>query len=177
MPIPTHEDAMLPLLKLLSDGRPQQRRALSDAIAEHFQLSPEERDLLLPSGKAPVVRSRTGWALTYLKQAGLVDATRRGWYLITQAGRDTLRDPPTRIDNVYLTRFERFREFQTRSRSDATPIDQLGSAASATQESDNPAATPPDEALDIAYFRLRANVETELLDSVKRMSPRFLRNL
>ena len=27
---------------------------------------------MLPSGKTPVIQSRTGWALAYMKQAGLV---------------------------------------------------------------------------------------------------------
>lgn len=80
MPLPTHQQAMLPVLTRLADGSAHHRRSLADAMAAHFELTPEERSRMLPSGKASVIRSRTGWALAYLKQAGLVQTTRRGWY-------------------------------------------------------------------------------------------------
>lgn len=115
MSIPTHEDAMLPVLEVLSDGQQHHRRTLADAIADHFGLTKEEREALLPSGKSPVIRSRTGWALSYMKQAGLVQSPKRGWYEITALGRDTLADKPGRIDNDYLMRFEGFRDFRARS--------------------------------------------------------------
>ena len=117
MTIPTHEDAMLPVLEVLSDGLAYHRRALADAMAGRFQLTPEERAALLPSGKSPVIRSRTGWALSYMKQAGLVQSPRRGWYEITDLGRQALSARPPRIDNDYLMRFEGFRDFRARSKA------------------------------------------------------------
>lgn len=170
MTIPTHEDAMLPVLEVLSDGQPYHRRALADAMAEHFRLSPDERAALLPSGKSPVIRSRTGWALSYMKQAGLVQSARRGWYEITELGHQALAAQPARIDNEYLMRFEGFRDFRARSRSADSADQEPRPGAPASLPS---AGQPPDEALEEAYGRLRASVEAELLDAVKQAAPGF----
>ncbi len=166
---------MLPVLRELADGEARHRRVLADRMADEFALSTDERTQLLPSGKVPVIRSRTGWALSYMKQAGLVESTRRGWYQITPVGRDVLASAPTRIDNAFLSRFDGFRDFRQRSRtSDAeTTVD---------DESENlplqsVVVEPPDEALDRAYGRLRATVEAELLDTTKTVSPSFFEEL
>lgn len=171
MPIPTHEEAMLPVLVELRDGQLHHRRALADAMADHFKLTESERAAMLPSGKAPVFRSRTGWALSYMKQAGLVHSPRRGWYEITPLGRDALATNPERIDNDYLMQFDGFRDFRTRSRTE-TPA-----SSNATPQGSFPlsprAGQTPDEELDEAYSRLRATIEEELLDAVKLAPPRF----
>ncbi|TXF10566.1 hypothetical protein FR698_14445 [Pelomicrobium methylotrophicum] len=68
MSIPDYQTIMLPLLKLLSDGQERSIRACTDALADHFHLSQEERVELLPSGQQPVFDNRVGWARTYLKK-------------------------------------------------------------------------------------------------------------
>lgn len=174
MTIPTHEDAMLPVLRALADGSSQHRRSLSDQMAEAFGLSPEERSQMLPSGKTPVIRSRTGWALSYMKQAGLVSTPRRGWYQISAAGRTVLESNPLRIDNAFLDRFDGFKEFRKRSRGEVANTND----AIEDRDADEPIPLePPDEALDRAYSRLRATVETELLDAAKGVSPRFFEEI
>lgn len=176
MTIPTHEDAMLPVLQALGDGVERHRRGIADMMADHFELSAEERSRLLASGKAPVIRSRTGWALSYMKQAGLVSSPRRGWYQITPEGKEVLQAAPARIDNDFLMRFEGFRDFRNPSRSDsATAITDDGIEA----PSDAPATPvePPDEALERAYLRLRTAVEAELIDTIKSVSPAFFEEL
>lgn len=167
---------MLPVLQALSDGTERHRRALADMMADHFNLSPEERTKLLPSGKAPVIRSRTGWALSYMKQAGLVQSPRRGWYQISQAGRTVVSEAPTQIDNGFLMRFEGFQDFRNRSRADVVEPGIRGRINSepGTIEVE---AEAPDEALEGAYLRLRAAVEAELADTVKNVSPTFFEEL
>jgi restriction system protein len=175
MTIPTHEDAMLPVLKALRDGEARHRRALSDAMADHFALTEAERAQLLPSGKAPVIRSRTGWALSYMKQAGLVSSPRRGWYQITPAGKDVLAAKPDHIDNSFLNRFEGFRDFRARSRSEEES-ESAGVPVRPTPEGGGPIETP-DEALERAYTRLRTAVESELMDTTRGVSPAFFEEL
>ena len=50
---------------------------LVDQLAKELGLSAAERDELLPSGKQTRFSNRVHWAKSYLKQAGLVRATRR----------------------------------------------------------------------------------------------------
>lgn len=176
MTIPTHEDAMLPVLDVLRDGEAHHRRALADIMAEYFQLTPEERVALLPSGKSPVIRSRTGWALSYMKQARLVQSPRRGWYQITDLGQQTLAAKPVRIDNEYLMRFAGFRDFRARSKAAGVEDDDAAEPISPTVELAS-AGQPPDEALEEAYSRLRSSVEAELLDAVKQAAPSFFEEI
>jgi restriction system protein len=165
---------MLPVLQILRNGGEHHRRALADAMADHFSLSAAEREALLPSGKMPVIRSRTGWALSYMKQAGLVRSPRRGWYEITPLGVETLATAPHRIDNDYLMRFEGFREFRERSKP---PAEEGGSPGPKPKDGADVSLIPPDEALEEAYGRLRTAIEAELLDAVRTVTPGFFEQL
>lgn len=167
---------MLPVLQVLSDGEPRHRRTLAENIADHFGLTADERTQMLPSGKAPVIRSRTGWALSYMKQAGLVESPRRGWYQITNAGKQVASAGVPRIDNGFLEQFEGFRDFRARSRSEeeSRPAEE---EATSTAVLPREPTEPPDEALERAYVRLRAAIEAELGEMTKRVSPGFFEEL
>ncbi len=52
MSIPKYDEIMLPLLKILSDGKTHTKRELTEKIADHFQLTQEERGQMLPSTRA-----------------------------------------------------------------------------------------------------------------------------
>lgn len=173
MPMPTHEDAMLPALQALQDGAARDRRELAERVADHFKLSAEDRARLLPSGKLPLIRSRTGWALTYLKAAGLVTTAKRGWYQITPAGREALRTAAGHIDSDFLDQYEAFRDFRSRSRT----TDRKAEAAARKPERPQAAESPPDEAMEDAYGRMRGAVEAELLDLARAMDPQAFEQL
>lgn len=166
---------MLPVLQVLSDGEPRHRRTLAEHIADHFGLTADERTQMLPSGKAPVIRSRTGWALSYMKQAGLVESPRRGWYQITSAGKQVASARLPSIDNGFLEQFEGFRDFRARSRSEGElrPTEEATSMVVLPREP----SEPPDEALERAYVRLRTAIEAELGEMTKRVSPGFFEEL
>jgi restriction system protein len=173
MPIPSHEDAMLPVLRHLSDGKISHRREIAEFVANHFQLTPEERTSMLPSGKAPTILSRAGWALSYLKQAGLVHTPKRGWYQIAPAGLSVLEQAPTTIDNEFLTKFEAFNEFRRRTKE----TDAGGTGLGDSRGGDSSGNLTPDEALERAYTSLRNATEFELLDTVKQVAPSFFEEL
>ena len=67
---------MLPLLQLSADGAEHSIREAVEVLANKFQLSTEDRNELLASGRETRFANRMGWARTALKKAGLVDATR-----------------------------------------------------------------------------------------------------
>jgi restriction system protein len=177
MTIPTHEQAMLPVLQVLADGEAKHRRVIADIMADHFELTSEERAKMLPSGKAPVIRSRTGWALSYMKQAGLVNTPRRGWYEITPLGRDVLSKSPREIDNEYLMRFKGFQDFRDRSKQETAEGETARDGSVATPATEASGVEPPDEALERAYGQLRAALEAELIDTIKSASPTFFEEL
>jgi restriction system protein len=111
---------MLPLLKLVEDGREYFLRDVIKNLADKFQLTEEERKELLPSGQQAVFTNRVTWAKTYLKQAGLLENTRRGYFRITERGKQVLKEFPDKIDVKYLEKFPEFVDFKTRKRNKQT---------------------------------------------------------
>ncbi len=69
MTIPDYQTIMLPLLRLLGDGRERSLAEVVEAMSAEFHLTADERQQLLPSGTSTVIGSRVGWARTYMKKA------------------------------------------------------------------------------------------------------------
>jgi len=78
--IPDYQTCMLPVLRGLEDGELHVHQEVLATVTDFFNLSEAERKEMLPSGKAPVIRSRISWAITCLKQAGLLHSPKRGVY-------------------------------------------------------------------------------------------------
>jgi restriction system protein len=86
MPIPDYQAIMLPLLQFAKD---QKEHSLQEGIfylTKIFNLTEEERNELLPSGKQSRFVNRIGWTRTHLKKAGLIEYSRRGFFKITERG-------------------------------------------------------------------------------------------
>lgn len=163
MAIPDYQTVMLPLLQFLSDGRERAMREAVEAISGEFNLTLDQRQELLPSGGSTVIGSRVGWARTYMKKAGLIDAPRRGFIRLSERGIRVLKKNPIRIDVNFLDQFPEFVEFRALRREES----QAPSAVEMT----------PEEALEEAYQRLRLTIESELLQKVKTASPPFFERL
>ena len=84
-------------------------------VSTELNLTHDETKQMLPSGKQIVIRNRIGWAMTYLKQARLLETPSRGLYKITPRGLQALA-VDVDIDNKYLSQFKEFIEFKERSR-------------------------------------------------------------
>lgn len=162
MSIPDYQTIMLPLLELLRDGRERSIRECTDTLADHFRLSEEERAQYLPSGQQPVFNNRVGWARTYLKKAGLVETTRRGFVQITSRGQHVLDQSPTRIDIAFLMRFDEFREFMDQSRRQKDT-----SSSTIDPEPD------PVEQIEQAFLDYQQSLIHELLEQLHTVSPVF----
>lgn len=116
MAVPDYQTYMLPVLQALADSERLRPLDIAQRTADAFNLSAEDRAQLLPSGRAPVFRSRVTWALAYLKQARLVQTLARGVYQLTDRGHEVVKRGLPRIDNHVLEEFEEFRAFLERSR-------------------------------------------------------------
>ena len=171
MAIPDYQTLMLPLLKIAADHKEHRFRDVVEQLALEFNLSDAERVELLPSGTAPVFDNRAGWARTYLKQAGLLKSQKRGVFQITDAGLSLLREKPAAIDVGLLLRYEDFRAFRSR-KSERTESE----SRQITEEPPIGDQTPEDS-LAQAYRTLRKNLELEILEQVKSISPAFFERL
>jgi restriction system protein len=170
MTLPTYDQFMLPLIKLAAeDGQVHPIASLRERLAQQFGITPEQRAIRLPSGQQSVFDNRIGWANTYLRKAGLLSRPKRGYVQITQRGRDVLAESPTAIDNLYLQRFDEFREFRERSATE----EPLATTPNATPAS----TTTPEETISKAIGILNAELRDELLDKVKQLTPEHFEGL
>jgi len=160
---------MLPLLRLVSDKQEYKYRDLIDKLALEFKLTDEERKELLASGSQPVFDNRVGWAKTYLKKAGLIDAPKRATFVITELGLQTLKKNPDRIDAKYLRQFPAFLEFVHAGKTESEGEEEAISQEITEQT--------PEENLDKAYQRIRKSLADELLAKVIDLSPAFFERL
>jgi restriction system protein len=168
MAIPDFQTLMLPLLELTADGKERSIQEAREILASKFGLSDEERKTLLPSGRQAIFSNRVAWAKTYLQQAKILDSPRRGYFQISDRGKEVLGQRPERITVSYLERFPEFVAFRTAERKpkETEPI------AGLDEEKQT-----PEEILEAAYQRLRHEMTTELLSRVKNCSPQFFEKL
>ena len=73
-------------------------------IAEHFHLTDDDRAETIPSGFARYANNAQ-WACTYLKQARLIESPKRGFFHITQRGKEYLGRGKTAISRNDLLEF------------------------------------------------------------------------
>lgn len=165
--IPDYQSLMRLVLECATAGP----RKISDVVSEisdKLDLTSVEREQMLPSGKQTTIANRIHWSRSYMKQAGLVTNIKRGWYELTQRGRDILADETIKLNSKYLEQFDEFQEFRSRtSDSDST--------APALREETS--ANTPDESLQAAHKKLEDALAASLLDSVRSTSPMFFEGL
>jgi restriction system protein len=167
MTIPDFQAIMLPLLQYASDGKEHSLRDAITFLADVFNLSDDERKELLSSGQQAVFDNRVCWARTYLKKAGLFISPKRGFFQITDRGKEILSQNPSEINLKFLNQFPEFIEFKT------TKKDNDKSEPEIIETSE----TTPQESIEFGYQKIRKELELELLNRVKSCSPDFFERL
>ncbi|MBD2365382.1 restriction endonuclease [Anabaena minutissima FACHB-250] len=170
MLIPDYQTIMLPLLKFTIDQKEHSLREAIEALADHFQLTEAQRKELLPSGRQPTFDNRIGWARTYLKKAGLIKSTKRGYFQITNRGLDIITSNPVEINAKFLNQFPEFIEFKNYPQ-------QLDKPISNQSEANLDTTRTPEENLEIAIEKLTQDLVSDLLQTIKTSSPAFFEKL
>lgn len=163
MAIPEFQMFMLPLMRLASQGSLRTANAIAH-IADEFNLSKEDREERLASGKQTRMANRVYWAFVHLSKAGLLQRETRGVYGITPDGQQALAENPQRIDINFLTeRSESYRQFRNVT------------VAPVTAEGDNTLVSAPidektpEERIDAAFAELNATLQSELYEYIQAM--------
>ena len=171
MAVPDYQSLMLPLLQFA--GRRKDVISLNEAVealAEDLALTEEDLQEMLPSGIQRTFVNRISWASTYMKKAGLLEATRRGHFRITLRGQELLGKQPKAINVNLLRQYPEFLAFQqlkgTRSSEKLSTPDDLHDGSST-----------PSEALEAAYKFLRDELAEELLTKLKKSTPSFFERI
>jgi restriction system protein len=166
MSIPDYQSIMLPLLKLTADKQEHSLRETIETLADKFKLTEDERKEFLPSGQQAIFDNRVGWARTYLKKAGLVETTRRGYFKITNRGLEVLEKKPGEIKVAFLKQFPEFVEFQNLKREK----DEKSDDHKELYET-------PEETIETAHQIIKQKLATELLQNMKNISPAFFEKI
>jgi len=170
MAIPTFQMVMLPLLKYCAEN-PQEHRIdeLINVIIKHFQLTEEEKNQLLPSGKQEIIDNRVGWARSHLKIAGLLEDPRRGYVKITQLGTETVAKNPQDINVKFLNQFDKYRDYNVNRKNNINIKD--NAIEKEVEE------TPPLEMIETGIEILNNELAERLLEKVNNNSPAFFEKI
>ena len=173
MAIPGFQELMLPVLTEYADRMDHSTREVRDRIARRLHLTDQELREPLPSRRALKFANRVAWAHMYLKQAQLLESTRRGFYRMTERGLEVLQAPPDRIDIAFLMQYPEMVEWRRRRDAD----DDEGRAAAVGGSASAAVELTPDEQILAGNRRLRESLAERLLSRVKQASPEFFERL
>lgn len=172
MAVPDYQSIMLPLLELAAErGEEMSTGEAIQALGSRLGLTEDDLKEMLPSGAQGTFANRVGWAASYLKQAGLLESTRRGFYRISARGQELLKENPARVDVNLLKRYPEFVEFQRRKGTRAAARGDVSLSLG------DKGAVTPSEALENAYENLRDELANELLAKLKKASPAFFERI
>ena len=163
MSIPKFYVFMKPTLMELEDKNEKTRNQLYIALSNKMNLTKQDKEELLPSGREPKYKNRISWSLTYLKKAKLISSPARSVFKITDLGLSVLEENPNEITPKYLSKFESFNKFQANS--------ELGNNEDGIQlevEVDS-----PQDLMDNAYSTISANLIDEVLQEIMNQSSDF----
>lgn len=168
MAVPDYQSLMLPVLKQAAAGEVRIGDVV-DTLAAEFQLTDEELAELIPSGKQSTFSNRVHWAKSYLKQAGLVEATKRAHFAITLRGKQVLSDNIQKIDIKFLKQFDEFIAFQNRTNDDA----QADVPAATSADIQLPDSQTPDDLMRLTSRTIHAALGNDILDRLRVSKPAF----
>ena len=164
--IPDFQTCMLPLLKYAADNKEHKLSDAVDVLSDQFKLTKEEREELLPSKTQDVISNRISWARTFMKKAGLLEDTRRGYFKITERGQSVLSENLEKLSIKYLGKFDEFKEFR-----------QKHNEKESISESITTNDATPEEMLETGYAKLSENLVDDILSKISECSPTFFEHL
>ena len=167
MAIPTFQDIMLPIMQFAADGETRLVKDCIEHIEQQYNLTDEEKQERLPSGKQRTIYNRVTWAITHMKKAGLLEShEKRGSFGITEIGKKALADNPQRVDMKFLSEYSGYREFTGREKG-----------VSALPETIENADKTPEEIIGSLAEQLNRQLADELLEVICNNSPAFFETL
>lgn len=168
MPIPDFQSIMLPLLKFAADGKEHSIQEPMYHICKVFNLSVQELNEPLPSGREKKIENRIRWARFYLGKAGLLESAKRGYFKITERGHQVLSSNPSEINTKYLEKFPEFVSFRMARKGEGTLT---------RVEDEELSKRTPEELLEIGHQNIKRGLAREILTQVRQTSPKFFEAL
>jgi len=170
MAIPTFQEVMLPILKFVADGKTHTIKDCVEHIEQMFNLSEEEKQERLPSGRQRTIYNRVTWAITHTKKAGLLESReKRGYFGITETGSKLLSENPQTVNMKLLQNYASYRSFQNSEKQ----VTDSKSESTLLEDSDK----TPEEIMGALSTQLNLQLANDILEEISINSPDFFENL
>lgn len=161
--LPKFHQFMTPLLEVLRDQGEMRRNDAIDTVIRREGITPAQLSLTEESTGRPLVRGRIGWAASYMRQAGVIEYPRRGfWRLGGHAASLLALGRPATVADL-----EELPEWQAHQAQKQAAASRLGPDEGNAVLSDS----TPEDLIERGIRELRAQVVTELLDNIRELSP------
>ena len=174
MAVPDFQFFMLPLLSELADGQEHKLQDLYVVLAQKANLSDDDKNELLPSGKQRVFHNRIGWARFYLSKAGLVSTVKRAVFKITESGKQLLANNPNEISKSELEQYQPYLEFLHKTKTISNNFD---ADTNSTPLKENPEILSPTDQIESSFNIIHSEMCDELLAEVKNTTPAFFEKM
>lgn len=168
--IPTLYVLTKSILEQISDGAPKPKSQIVDELANKFNLSPEERNQLKPSGGESIFVNRIRWAIFELDRAGLV-LYDKGILTITQEGKNVLRRNPNQINRKFLLTLPKYSEYYQKM------VGRKKGLSEERVELEHVPDQSPEDMIITGHRIIRRDIENSLLDKITNSSPQFFEQL
>lgn len=165
MGVPSFQQLMLPALQTIGQRYDEISIAgLEEEVGKALRISPEERQVRLPSGNQTLFGNRLNWARSYLSKAGLIELPRRGYCRATDRGRELLAEGLIEIDLGLLERYPEFVAWRSQSK--------------VAEVVEDPGVRENAEALIASSFELlNTELGRDIVERVHSFSPAFFERL
>lgn len=164
--VPAFEQFLDPYLHILQDGAPRTYKEMCDAMRDHFHLSQEDCDEILPSGTQTRLMNRVYWCATYFFKAKLIEGLngRPRKIKISEQGITFLRKHPKGFTRSDLMSIPQFAEFKS---------------ASPTEKHDEPLIEDktPTEILEDTFNEVQESLATDLLEQLQKVDPKHFEKI
>ncbi|MCZ7605099.1 MAG: restriction endonuclease [Planctomycetota bacterium] len=163
--LPKYTDFFSPVLLVLRPHPEGIRRPqIKELVAGKTGLTKEQLNAPMPSGRGLIFGNRVGWALSYLKYAGLAETLTRGVWRLTSEGARLADANPNGLSADKIKHIDELARARSRAQNEKEGDDGTSSAANDTD------GTAPDELIERAVKQIEAGVVADLLTEIVKVS-------
>lgn len=166
--IPPFQKYLYPFLKLMGDGNVRNISQVCNDLAKSMHLNKDELAETYETSGQNRHHGRCGWARTWFLKAGILESPKRGYFRISQAGRDLLDSGQTEISQKFLIEhYPSFADFAKPKKKD--------NHESLSDETLD--ATDPMNQMEDAFSQLNNKLIDDLLQIIGEQNPKFFEKL
>ena len=160
------------VLQVLDPDHVYKNAEIRDQVASLTGATPEDQEIMLESKRNTVFSSRVNWAITYLRNAGLLESQRRGVQRLSMEGKQFISDHGYACTLDDLRQYESFVRFITPKPKQE---DDSESAEATVQHAGSDLS--PEEQIERAFDTINRKLADDLMEAIMDMSPRFFEQL